>query len=197
VTRLATRRVGPARNLLLITRRDNPWQTRSFADQIKIAKGIQNTLLKLDPFKPAIDEMLKADLDAPRKQRHTVTRIWHRLMDEHGMADVPYPVVRAYVAERKPQVLAEAGEVPAGKIRYDNLKSGVAQVIGFSRSRVGTDRWTAFRSHWGLEAFYCRPGIEGAHEKGGVEGQIGWFRRRLSCKRRRSDRAVVHCPRGR
>jgi hypothetical protein len=28
-----------------------------------------------------------------------------------------------------------------------------------------------------LEAFYCQPGITGAHEKGGVEGQIGWFRR--------------------
>jgi hypothetical protein len=69
------------------------------------------------------------------------------------------------------------GGVPAGKIRYDNLKSAVAQVTGFSRSRVETDRWTAFRSHWGLDAFYCRPGIEGAHEKGGVEGQIGWFRR--------------------
>ena len=55
---------------------------------------------KLDPFKPVIDEILKADLDAPHKQRHTVTRIWHRLMDEHGMADVSYPVVRAYVAER-------------------------------------------------------------------------------------------------
>jgi hypothetical protein len=32
-------------------------------------------------------------------------------------------------------------------VRYDNLKSAVAQVIGFSRSRVETDRWTAFRSH--------------------------------------------------
>ncbi|MBZ9644339.1 hypothetical protein [Streptomyces sp. PSKA30] len=28
-----------------------------------------------------------------------------------------------------------------------------------------------------VEPFYCRPGIEGAHEKGGVEGQIGYFRR--------------------
>jgi hypothetical protein len=68
---------------------------------------------KLDPFKPVIDEILKADLDAPRKQRHTVTRIWHRLMGEHGMADVSYPVVRAYVAERKPQIRAEAGRGPA------------------------------------------------------------------------------------
>ena len=41
---------------------------------------------KLDPFKPVIDEIMKADLDAPRKQRHTVTRIWHRLTDEHQMA---------------------------------------------------------------------------------------------------------------
>src|ERR1700730_3624226 len=26
---------------------------------------------RLDPFKPVIDEILRADLDAPRKQRHT------------------------------------------------------------------------------------------------------------------------------
>src|SRR5579862_3255251 len=45
---------------------------------------------KLDSFKPAIDEILRADLEAPRKQRHTITRIWHRLMDEHGLADVSY-----------------------------------------------------------------------------------------------------------
>jgi hypothetical protein len=40
------------------------------------------------PFKPVIDEILKADLDAPRKQRHTITRIHHRLLDEHRMAHV-------------------------------------------------------------------------------------------------------------
>ncbi|MEO3825346.1 hypothetical protein [Actinomadura sp. B10D3] len=56
---------------------------------------------KLDPCKPAIDEMLLADLDAPRKQRHTITRIYHRLIDEHGMSDVSYQVVRSYVAERR------------------------------------------------------------------------------------------------
>lgn len=69
------------------------------------------------------------------------------------------------------------GGVPAGKIRYDNLKAAVARVIGFSRQRVETDRWTAFRSHYAIDAFYCQPGIQGAHEKGGVEGDIGWFRR--------------------
>jgi len=35
----------------------------------------------------------------------------------------------------------------------------------------------AFRSHHGFDAFYCHPGVEGAHEKGGVEGEGGRFRR--------------------
>ncbi|WP_433544459.1 hypothetical protein ACQPZG_04580 (plasmid) [Streptomyces sp. CA-294286] len=38
---------------------------------------------------------------------------------------------------------------------------------------MGNDRWTAFRPHWGVDALSCPPGIEGAHEKGGVVGQIG------------------------
>ena len=40
-----------------------------------------------------------------------------------------------------------------------------------------TDRWVAFRSHYGFDAFYCLPGQEGGHEKGGVEGEGGRFRR--------------------
>jgi transposase len=206
---------------------------------------------KLHPFKAVIDEILLVDLDAPRKQRHTATRIFHRLLDEHGMTNVSYQVVRGYVAKRRPEIRIEAGRgpaqvfvpqshlpgaeaevdfgevvvqlrgepvkcmlfclrlsysgkavhrvfasggqeaffeghehafrvlggVPFGKIRYDNLKAAVARVLGFARARVETERWTAFRSHWGIEAFYCQPGIEGAHEKGGVEGQIGYFRR--------------------
>ena len=51
---------------------------------------------RLDVFKPVIDQMLRADLDAPRKQRHTVKRIIDRLLDEHGAVEVTYPMVRAY-----------------------------------------------------------------------------------------------------
>ncbi|MFG3008643.1 Mu transposase domain-containing protein [Streptomyces calvus] len=69
------------------------------------------------------------------------------------------------------------GGVPCGKVRYGNLRAAVARVLGLSRARVGNDRWTAFRSHYGIESMYCRTGLEGAHEKGAVEGQIGWFRR--------------------
>lgn len=70
----------------------------------------------LDPYKAVIDEILRADLDAPRKQRHTVTRIFHRLLKEHG-ADVAYGVVRYYVADRKPEILVESGKAPLEAFR--------------------------------------------------------------------------------
>ncbi|MCM6774551.1 hypothetical protein NDR87_13550 [Nocardia sp. CDC159] len=68
---------------------------------------------KLDPFKPFIDEMLRKDLDAPRKQRHTIKRIYARLIDEHDLAGVAYQTVHDYVAVRKPQIRIEAGRGPA------------------------------------------------------------------------------------
>ncbi|GAB3979186.1 hypothetical protein GCM10029978_073890 [Actinoallomurus acanthiterrae] len=42
------------------------------------------------------------------------------------------------------------GGVPTGKVRYDNLKSEVASVLGLRRARVETERWTAFRFHYDL-----------------------------------------------
>jgi transposase len=67
------------------------------------------------------------------------------------------------------------GGVP-GRVRYDNLKPAVVRVLK-GRDRVESERFTALRSHYGFDSFFCRPGIEGAHEKGGVEGEIGRFRR--------------------
>jgi len=71
---------------------------------------------------------------------------------------------------------ARLGGVP-GRIRYDNLTSAVTEVL-LGRDRVENDRFTALRSHYGFDAFYCEPGERGAHEKGGVEGEVGRFRRR-------------------
>jgi transposase len=68
------------------------------------------------------------------------------------------------------------GGVP-GRVRYDNLKPAVVRVLK-GRDRAESERFTALRSHYGFDSFFCRPGIEGAHEKGGVEGEIGRFRRR-------------------
>jgi transposase len=204
----------------------------------------------LDPMKPLIDAMLRSDLDAPKKQRHTARRVLARLVDEHGVQDLSYSTVRDYVAKRRPEIAAEAGKplesgwvpqthppaaggevdfhdlwvvlrgvrtkialftlrlsfsgraahraslsqgqeafleshvyaferlggVPLDKIRYDNLKSAVSRVL-CGRTRQETDRWVAFRSHYGFDPFYCVPGHEGSHEKGGVEGEGGRFRR--------------------
>jgi len=45
------------------------------------------------------------------------------------------------------------------------------------RERTENERFIALRSHYGYDSFFCEPGIGGAHEKGGVEGEIGRFRR--------------------
>jgi transposase len=72
----------------------------------------------------------------------------------------------------------EIGGVPVKHIRYDNLTSAVRSVVfGQGRNRLENDRWVLFRSFYGFDAFYCQPGLAGAHEKGGVEGEVGWFRR--------------------
>jgi transposase len=72
---------------------------------------------------------------------------------------------------------AVLGGVPAGQVRYDNLKQAVWKVLLRGRAREENPRWTAFRSHYRFEAFCCFPGFEGAHEKGGVAGEVGYFRR--------------------
>ncbi len=64
-----------------------------------------------------------------------------------------------------------------GRIRYDNLKAAVAKVLK-GRNRSETERFVALRSHFGFDSFFCLPGVEGSHEKGGVESEVGRFRRR-------------------
>ena len=207
---------------------------------------------RLGPFTAVVDAMLVADLDAPRKQRHTARRIHDRLVDEHR-AELSYSTVRDYVRRRRPEIAVERGRVaavgmvpqehapgaeaevdfgevwvvldgvktkghmfvsrlspsgaavhrvyptcgqeaflqghveafetfggvPTRHIRYDNLTSAVSQVLfGSGRRRTENPRWVLFHSHYGFDPFYCQPGIDGAHEKGGVEGEVGRFRRK-------------------
>lgn len=60
------------------------------------------------------------------------------------------------------------------RLRYDNLKSAVWKILRGHR-REETQRFIAFRSHWQFEASFCTPGR--GNEKGGVEGEVGYFRR--------------------
>ncbi|MBB5155986.1 IS21 family transposase [Saccharopolyspora phatthalungensis] len=206
----------------------------------------------LEPAYGLIDEMLRADLSAPRKQKHTTARIYQRLITEHGFTAAGRTVVYEYVARRRPELVAELreeqrhlqgmvpqqhqpgeeaevdfadvwvrvagtvlkchlftlrlsfsgravhrvflsegqeafmeghveafralGGIPTRHIRYDNLRPAVQRVC-FGRSRVESQNWVKFRSHFGFDAFYCIPGKDGAHEKGGVEQEGGRFRR--------------------
>jgi len=60
------------------------------------------------------------------------------------------------------------------RLRYDNLAAAVKRVLRGSR-REETARFIAFRSHWRFEAEFCTPAR--GNEKGGVEGEVGRFRR--------------------
>jgi len=59
-------------------------------------------------------------------------------------------------------------------LRYDNLSSAVKKIVR-GRQREETERMIAFRSHWGYRSEYCNPSK--GNEKGGVEGELGWYRR--------------------
>jgi transposase len=52
------------------------------------------------PFRPFVDEILAADETAPRKQRHTATQIFRRLVAEQGYTG-QYDQVRRYLRQRR------------------------------------------------------------------------------------------------
>jgi transposase len=59
-------------------------------------------------------------------------------------------------------------------LRYDNLTSAVKKVLK-GHTREESTRFIAFRSHWQFAAEFCTPASP--QEKGGVEGEVGYFRR--------------------
>jgi hypothetical protein len=59
-------------------------------------------------------------------------------------------------------------------LRYDNLMSAVKKILQGHR-REETTRFIAFRSHWRFASDFCNP--REPHEKGGIEGEAGFFRR--------------------
>jgi len=75
-------------------------------------KQLPPRISRLDPFKATIDQILREDLDAPRKQRHTVKRVFDRLIDEHDARGITYSMVRAYIAVRRPEIRVEEGRGP-------------------------------------------------------------------------------------
>jgi len=57
---------------------------------------------------------------------------------------------------------------------YDNLSVAVRQILR-GRQRIEQDRFVSFRSYYTFKARFCNPNA--GHEKGGVEGLVGFARR--------------------
>ena len=82
---------------------------------------------KLEPHKEWINEILEADKKVHRKQRHTATRIYHRLLEERGYTG-KYTIVRTYIAST--QLLSKEMFVPlAHNPGMAQVDFGEAQVI--------------------------------------------------------------------
>ena len=66
-------------------------------------KAVVRSSPALEEWKSTIDGWLKADREAPRKQRHTARRVWQRLTDDYD-AHVGESTVRRYVASGASQI---------------------------------------------------------------------------------------------
>lgn len=83
---------------------------------------------RLDAFKNAIDEMLRLDTEAPRKQKHTARRVFARLADEHGATDLSYSTVRNYIRRRRPEIDAAAGRLQEVFVSQEHAPGAEAEV---------------------------------------------------------------------
>jgi len=66
------------------------------------------------------------------------------------------------------------GGIPR-RISYDNLKTAVKEVL-LGKDRIEQPQFIALRSYYRFDTHYCTPGA--GHEKGIVEGMVGFGRRR-------------------
>lgn len=60
------------------------------------------------------------------------------------------------------------------RLIYDNMTTAVLKVLK-GKKRIEQDKFSTFRAYYTFESIFCTPG-EG-HEKGGVEGLVGFVRR--------------------
>jgi transposase len=88
----------------------------------------------MGPYLLAVEAMLKADEQAPSKQRHTARRVYERLAEEHGYAGSEVTVRRAVRRLRRRQVeMYVPLEAPPGKIAQADF--GKAQLLIGGRLR--------------------------------------------------------------
>lgn len=90
------------------------------------------------------------------------------------------PFVRLYPCERQQaffDALMHAFAFYGGvfsRLIFDNLTSAVRKVLQ-GKARLEQESFSRFRAYYNFEARFCNPGA--GHEKGGVEGLVGFSRR--------------------
>ena len=62
------------------------------------------------------------------------------------------------------------------------------------RSRQENERWIAFRSHYGFEAWYCQPGHDGSHERAAWKAKGAGFAAITACRCRWSTPSTSSTP---
>jgi transposase len=112
---------------------------------------------KMGPVKEFIDNILKKDCGAPRKQRHTARRIWRRVLDEHPGYPVAESTVREYVRGRKRALGLARREV---FVPQSYSPGQEAQVDWFEgQVKLGNEarvlQFFAMRSMYSGGAFHC------------------------------------------
>ncbi len=151
---------------------------------IKKAKQVPEVFLPLE-FDPGQDAQVDwgEAIAIIAGQRHTIQFFLMRLCYSRRAFAMAFPTqAQECFLSAHLQAFKHFGGVPH-RISYDNL--GTAVKITFDstgkrgRPRQEVRAFVAFRSHYLFESHFCTPGLDGAHEKGGVESGIGYTRRQL------------------
>jgi len=99
---------------------------------------------KLGAFVAIIDQILRDDESAPRKQRHHAKRIYERLKAEHGYGGSYYPV-RRYVASLRQsnrETFMRIDHVPGRRMEFDFGQVQVDYPDGRRTTDVLSGVWT-------------------------------------------------------
>ena len=96
---------------------------------------------RIGPVAAFIDEILKADRQAPRKQRHTAHRIWVRLGKERSGYQIAESTVRQYVRQRKRTLGLRV--VPEAFVPQQYAWGDEAQVDYVSEGKRVSDRFAS------------------------------------------------------
>ena len=156
--------------------------TGSYRTVRKIVADIKNkpgqaVFLPLQ-YKPGKDAQVDfgesyADIDGERTKVHIFEMRLNYSRKKFVMA------VRAANMESFMEAHVRAFEFFQGvpeRLTYDNLGLAVVRV-GKGKDRTLTKKFKELMGFYSFESNFCTVGLEGAHEKGGVEGGIGFSRR--------------------